>query len=73
MFIHYSEVQEQALFTCEAIHRERRILLKQEIGRMVSFFADQPSLLAPNIQVTEWYESLNNFLFILIIFSILFI
>ncbi|CAL5348556.1 unnamed protein product [Camellia sinensis] len=45
-----SEVHEQALFSCDAIHRERRILLKQEIGRMVLFFTDQPSLLAPNIQ-----------------------
>ncbi|XP_022845896.1 protein NAP1-like [Olea europaea var. sylvestris] len=46
-----SEVHEQALFSCDAIHRERRILLKQEIGRMVLFFTDQPSLIAPNIQV----------------------
>nr|CAD1842375.1 unnamed protein product [Ananas comosus var. bracteatus] len=46
-----SEVHEQALISCEALHRERRILLKQEIGRMVLFFADQPSLLAPNIQM----------------------
>ncbi|XP_038970393.1 probable protein NAP1 [Phoenix dactylifera] len=45
------EVHEQALICCDAIHRERRILLKQEIGRMVQFFADQPSLLAPNIQM----------------------
>ncbi|PQQ12275.1 protein NAP1 [Prunus yedoensis var. nudiflora] len=46
-----SEVHEQALLSCDAIHRERRILLKQEIGRMVLFFTDQPSLLAPNIQM----------------------
>ncbi|KZV28615.1 hypothetical protein F511_33826 [Dorcoceras hygrometricum] len=46
-----SEVHEQALNSCDAIHRERRILLKQEIGRMVLFFTDQPSLLAPNIQM----------------------
>ena len=46
-----SEVHEQALLSCDAIHHERRILLKQEIGRMVLFFTDQPSLLAPNIQV----------------------
>ncbi|CAL9178150.1 unnamed protein product [Musa hybrid cultivar] len=46
-----SEVHEQALTSCNAIHRERRILLKQEIGRMVLFFSDQPSLLAPNIQM----------------------
>ena len=48
---HFSEVHEQAFVSCDAIHRERRILLKQEIGRMVLFFTDQPSLLAPNIQV----------------------
>ncbi|KAK6797051.1 hypothetical protein RDI58_004752 [Solanum bulbocastanum] len=46
-----SEVHDQALFSCDAIHRERRIFLKQEIGRMVLFFSDQPSLLAPNIQM----------------------
>ncbi|XP_050231376.1 protein NAP1 isoform X2 [Mercurialis annua] len=46
-----SEVHEQALVSCNAIHHERRILLKQEIGRMVLFFTDQPSLLAPNIQM----------------------
>uniref|UniRef100_A0A5B7B7V9 Protein NAP1 n=1 Tax=Davidia involucrata TaxID=16924 RepID=A0A5B7B7V9_DAVIN len=46
-----SEVHEQALVSCDAIHRERRILLRQEIGRMVLFFTDQPSLLAPNIQM----------------------
>ncbi|KAK8946950.1 putative protein NAP1 [Platanthera zijinensis] len=46
-----SEVHEQASISCYDIHRERRILLKQEIGRMVLFFADQPSLLAPNIQM----------------------
>ncbi|KAK7362524.1 hypothetical protein VNO77_04640 [Canavalia gladiata] len=46
-----SEVHEQAILSCDAIHRERRILLKQEIGRMVLFFTDQPSLLAPNIQM----------------------
>ncbi|KAK9156253.1 hypothetical protein Sjap_003733 [Stephania japonica] len=46
-----SEVHEQALLSCDVIHRERRILLKQEIGRMVLFFTDQPSLLAPNIQM----------------------
>ncbi|KAL5842760.1 hypothetical protein ACOSQ3_013363 [Xanthoceras sorbifolium] len=46
-----SEVHEQAISSCDVIHRERRILLKQEIGRMVLFFTDQPSLLAPNIQM----------------------
>ncbi|KAH6776252.1 transcription activator [Perilla frutescens var. hirtella] len=46
-----SEVHEQALHSCDAMHHERRIMLKQEIGRMVLFFTDQPSLLAPNIQM----------------------
>lgn len=46
-----SEVHEQALYSCDVIHHERRIMLKQEIGRMVLFFTDQPSLLAPNIQM----------------------
>ncbi|CAL5425205.1 unnamed protein product [Camellia sinensis] len=55
-----SEVHEQALFSCDAIHRERRILLKQEIGRMVLFFTDQPSLLAPNIQNTRTLSGLQN-------------
>ncbi|KAK2995146.1 hypothetical protein RJ640_002399 [Escallonia rubra] len=45
------EVHDQALLSCDTIHRERRTLLKQEIGRMVLFFTDQPSLLAPNIQM----------------------
>ncbi|CAL1402424.1 unnamed protein product [Linum trigynum] len=51
-----SEVHDQALVSCDVIHRERRILLKQEIGRMVMFFTDQPSLLAPNIQVGLAYD-----------------
>lgn len=46
-----SEVHDQAKSSCDAIHHERRILLKQEIARMVLFFTDQPSLLAPNIQM----------------------
>lgn len=46
-----SEVHEQAISSCDALHHERRILLKQEIGRMILFFTDQPTLLAPNIQV----------------------
>ncbi|CAM8940684.1 unnamed protein product [Rhodiola kirilowii] len=45
------EVYEQAIISCDAVHHERRILVKQEIGRMVLFFTDQPSLLAPNIQM----------------------
>lgn len=45
------DVHDQAISCAEGIHRERRILLKQEIGRMVLFFSDQPSLLAPNIQM----------------------
>ncbi|KAL1538464.1 histone chaperone [Salvia divinorum] len=46
-----SEVHDQALYSCDSIHHERRIMLKQEIGRMVLFFTDQPSLLAPNTQM----------------------
>ncbi|KAJ3692681.1 hypothetical protein LUZ60_011776 [Juncus effusus] len=46
-----AEVHEQALLYSDVIHHERRILLKQEINRMVLFFTDQPSLLAPNIQM----------------------
>ncbi|AQK38748.1 brick3 [Zea mays] len=34
-----TEVHEQALVSCDAMHRERRILLKQEIGRMMVFSA----------------------------------
>lgn len=45
------DVHDQAIICGDAIHRERRILLKQEITRMVLFFGDQPSLLAPNIQM----------------------
>jgi hypothetical protein len=55
------EVHEQALVSCDAMHRERRILLKQEIGRMVLFFTDQPSLLAPNIQV--WTSGVKYLVF----------
>lgn len=51
---YFSEVHDQAILSCDAIHSERRILLKQEIGRMVLFFTDQPSLLAPNIQVSSF-------------------
>ncbi|KAK9065083.1 hypothetical protein SSX86_016466 [Deinandra increscens subsp. villosa] len=46
-----SEVNEETILSCDAIHHERRILLKQEIERMVLFFTVQPSLLAPNIQM----------------------
>lgn len=64
-----SEVHEQALVSCEALHRERRILLKQEIGRMVLFFADQPSLLAPNIQVNALHSGYVEHLIQIIPFS----
>ncbi|PSS02576.1 hypothetical protein CEY00_Acc21006 [Actinidia chinensis var. chinensis] len=46
-----SEVHDQAFLSCDSIHLERRILLKQEIGKIVLFFTDQSSLLAPNIQM----------------------
>eukprot|EP01018_Ginkgo_biloba_P029851 Gb_16727 [translate_table: standard] len=45
------DVHDQAILYADAVHRERRTFLKQEIGRMVLFFTDQPSLLAPNIQM----------------------
>ncbi|KAL6560124.1 hypothetical protein OROHE_006362 [Orobanche hederae] len=45
-----AQIHKQALYSCDAMHHERRIMLKQEIRRMVLFFTDQPSLLAPNIQ-----------------------
>eukprot|EP00252_Welwitschia_mirabilis_P021329 TRINITY_DN5452_c0_g1_i3.p1 TRINITY_DN5452_c0_g1~~TRINITY_DN5452_c0_g1_i3.p1 ORF type:complete len:1244 (-),score=247.08 TRINITY_DN5452_c0_g1_i3:983-4714(-) len=45
------DVQDQAISCADVIHKERRILLKQEIGRMALFFNDQPSLLASNIQM----------------------
>ncbi|PKU79086.1 Protein NAP1 [Dendrobium catenatum] len=46
-----NEVHDLAIISCDGIHRERRILLKQETGRMAYFLADQPSLLVPNIQM----------------------
>lgn len=58
LLLFFSEVHDQALQLCDTIHRERRILLKQEIGRMVLFFTDQPSLLAPNIQVSWMFQLL---------------
>ncbi|CAM6099238.1 unnamed protein product [Calypogeia fissa] len=45
------EVQEIAIATCDNVHREQRMFLKQELGRMILFFSDQPTLLAPNIQM----------------------
>jgi hypothetical protein len=40
-----------AISNADSVHREHRLLLKQELGRMVLFFTDQPTLLAPNLQV----------------------
>ncbi|KAK1354403.1 hypothetical protein POM88_047659 [Heracleum sosnowskyi] len=45
------EVHDQAVSSCDAIHRGRRTLLKQETEKMVLFFTDHPSLLALNIQM----------------------
>ncbi|KAL2631653.1 hypothetical protein R1flu_016339 [Riccia fluitans] len=45
------EVQEISITTCDNVHREHRMFLKQELSRMVIFFTDQPTLLAPNIQM----------------------
>ncbi|KAI5070089.1 hypothetical protein GOP47_0014432 [Adiantum capillus-veneris] len=42
---------ELAVSRAETNHRERRTFLRQELSRMVLFFSDQPSLVAPNIQM----------------------
>ena len=46
-----SDAQDTAINNADAAHKEHRLLLKQEIGRMLLFFSDQPTLLAPNLQV----------------------
>ncbi|KAJ7555822.1 hypothetical protein O6H91_05G056100 [Diphasiastrum complanatum] len=45
------EAHDIAVTCSDNVHREHRIILKQELGRMILFFTDQPSLLAPNIQM----------------------
>eukprot|EP00249_Psilotum_nudum_P015741 c25499_g1_i2 orf=223-4398(+) len=45
------DVHDLATARAESVHRERRTILKQELSQMVLFFMDQPSLLAPNIQM----------------------
>ncbi|KAH7432487.1 hypothetical protein KP509_07G024700 [Ceratopteris richardii] len=43
------DAHESAIVRAESNHRERRTFLRQELSRMVLFFCDQPSLIAPNI------------------------
>jgi NCK-associated protein 1 len=45
------EAHDMAISNADSVHREHRLLLKQELGRMVLFFTDQPTLLAPNLQM----------------------
>ncbi|XP_024388834.1 probable protein NAP1 isoform X3 [Physcomitrium patens] len=45
------DAQDTAINNADSAHREHRLLLKQEIGRMLLFFSDQPTLLAPNLQM----------------------
>ncbi|KAG0587429.1 hypothetical protein KC19_2G163800 [Ceratodon purpureus] len=45
------DAQDTAINNADAAHKEHRLLLKQEIGRMLLFFSDQPTLLAPNLQM----------------------
>eukprot|EP00250_Pteridium_aquilinum_P014737 c22167_g1_i1 orf=670-4797(-) len=46
-----SDAHDLAISRAESNHRERRTFLRQELSRMVLFFSDQPSLIAPNIQM----------------------
>lgn len=56
-----------AISNADSVHREHRLLLKQELGRMVLFFTDQPTLLAPNLQVPTAFapqeDLLHSFVF----------
>jgi hypothetical protein len=47
-----SEVHDTAISNADSIHSEHRLLLKRELGRMVLFLTDQPTLLPPNLQVS---------------------
>ena len=49
-----SDAHDWAISRAESNHRERRTFLRQELSRMVLFFSDQPSLIAPNIQVGSY-------------------
>lgn len=57
-----------AISNADSVHREHRLLLKQELGRMVLFFTDQPTLLAPNLQVPTAFapqeDLLHSFCFL---------
>jgi hypothetical protein len=62
-----SEAHDMAISNADSVHREHRLLLKQELGRMVLFFTDQPTLLAPNLQVPTAFapqeDLVHSFLF----------
>jgi hypothetical protein len=47
-----SEVHDTAISNADSIHYEHRLLLKRELGRMVLFLTDQPTLLPHNLQVS---------------------
>jgi hypothetical protein len=51
-----------AISNADSVHREHRLLLKQELGRMVLFFTDQPTLLAPNLQVSTAFAPQEDLL-----------
>jgi hypothetical protein len=51
-----------AISNADSVHREHRLLLKQELGRMVLFFTDQPTLLAPNLQVATAFAPQEDLL-----------
>ncbi|XP_024527538.1 protein NAP1 isoform X1 [Selaginella moellendorffii] len=45
------DAHDVAILQSDGIHREHRVTLKLELRRMIVFFTDQPSLLAPNVQM----------------------
>ncbi|KAH0467269.1 hypothetical protein IEQ34_004507 [Dendrobium chrysotoxum] len=47
--------------SCDGAHREKRILLKPEIEKMIYFIVDQPSLLVPNSQVVFFALALAQY------------
>ena len=53
-----SDAHDWAISKAESNHRERRTFFRQELSRMVLFFSDQPSLIAPNIQVGSYAPQL---------------
>eukprot|EP00897_Mesotaenium_endlicherianum_P003944 jgi/Mesen1/3578/ME000020S03109 len=44
-----TDALEVALATMEGLHKQRRVMLKQELSRLLLLFADQPGLLPPVI------------------------